>query len=64
MAWNALAKGLKLADERSFPANRDLWIAARDRILYEIMDKGWNEELQSFTPPTVRVWSTPRCCSC
>lgn len=49
MTWNALAKGLKLADERSFPANRDLWIAARDRILYEIMDKGWNEELQSFT---------------
>ena len=49
MAWNALAKGLKLADERSFPANRELWITARDRILHEIMDKGWNEELQSFT---------------
>ena len=49
MAWNALAKGLKLADERSFPANRELWITARDSILREIMDKGWNEELQSFT---------------
>jgi GH15 family glucan-1,4-alpha-glucosidase len=49
MAWNALAKGLKLADERSFPANRDLWISARDEIFREIMDKGWNEELQSFT---------------
>ena len=49
MAWNALAKGLKLADERSFPANRELWITARDSILHEIMDKGWNEELQSFT---------------
>ncbi|MDA1278980.1 MAG: glycoside hydrolase family 15 protein, partial [Chloroflexi bacterium] len=49
MVWNALAKGLKLADERSFPANRELWITARDQILREIMDKGWNEELQSFT---------------
>lgn len=49
MAWNALAKGLKLADERSFPANRDLWISARDQIFREIMEKGWDEELQSFT---------------
>jgi len=49
MAWNALAKGLKLADERSFPANRDLWISARDEIFHEIMDKGWNDEIQSFT---------------
>ncbi len=49
MAWNALAKGLKLADERSFPANRELWISARDQIFHEIMDRGWNEELQSFT---------------
>lgn len=48
MAWNALAKGLKLADERSLPASRDLWMTARDNILLEIMEKGWNHELQSF----------------
>ncbi len=48
MAWNALAKGLKLADERSLPASRDLWTDARDKILLEIMDKGWNSELNSF----------------
>jgi GH15 family glucan-1,4-alpha-glucosidase len=48
MAWNALAKGLKIADERSFPASRELWINARDEILLEIMEKGWNHELQSF----------------
>lgn len=48
MAWNALAKGLKLADERSLPASRELWLNARDEILLEIMDKGWNHELQSF----------------
>lgn len=49
MAWNALAKGLKLADDRSFPANRDLWLSARDEIFREIIEKGWNEKLQSFT---------------
>jgi GH15 family glucan-1,4-alpha-glucosidase len=49
MAWNALVKGLKLADERSFPANRELWISVIDEIFHEIMDKGWNEDLQSFT---------------
>lgn len=48
MAWNALAKGLKLADERSLPASRDLWVGARDAILEEIMEQGWNRELQSF----------------
>jgi GH15 family glucan-1,4-alpha-glucosidase len=48
MAWNALAKGLKLADERSLPASRELWITARDEILLEIMEKGWSHELQSF----------------
>jgi GH15 family glucan-1,4-alpha-glucosidase len=48
MAWNALAKGLKLADDRSFPASRELWINARDEILLEIMEKGWSHELQSF----------------
>ncbi len=48
MAWNALAKGLKLADERSLPASRELWINARDAILEEIMEKGWNDELSSF----------------
>jgi len=39
MAWNALAKGLKLADERSFPANRELWISARDEIFQELSGK-------------------------
>lgn len=48
MAWNALAKGLKLADERSLPASRELWINARDDIILEIMEKGWNSEINSF----------------
>ena len=33
---------------RSLPASRELWIHARDEIILEIMEKGWNEELQSF----------------
>ena len=49
MAWNALAKGLKLADERSYPTNRQWWEEQRDLIFEEMMEKGWNEDLQSFT---------------
>jgi GH15 family glucan-1,4-alpha-glucosidase len=48
MAWNALARGLRLADERSLPAPRDRWIAVRDAIFMDIMDKGWNRNLRSF----------------
>lgn len=48
MAWNALAKGLKLADDRSFPASRDRWIRARDEIFLDFMERGWNPALQSF----------------
>lgn len=48
MAWNALAKGIKLADERSFPANRRVWEDQRDAIFEEIMEKGWNSKVGSF----------------
>ncbi|MBI4220361.1 MAG: glycoside hydrolase family 15 protein [Chloroflexi bacterium] len=48
MAWNALAKGLRLADERSFPANRNYWEEQRDKLFEEIMEKGWNEQLGCF----------------
>jgi len=49
MCWVALDRGLRLADKRSFPAPRDRWYAARDAIYREIMERGWNEELGSFT---------------
>jgi GH15 family glucan-1,4-alpha-glucosidase len=48
MCWVALDRALRLAEQRSFPAERERWITARDRIYGEIMEKGWNEERQAF----------------
>ncbi|UII80321.1 glycoside hydrolase family 15 protein [Flagellimonas sp. CMM7] len=48
MSWVALDRAIRLADKRSFPADRDKWLKVRDDIYEEIMEKGWNEELQAF----------------
>jgi GH15 family glucan-1,4-alpha-glucosidase len=41
-------RGLRLADKRSFPADRERWLKVRDEIYQEIMSKGWNRERQAF----------------
>lgn len=48
MCWIALDRGLRLADKRSFPADRDRWLKARDTIYEEIMTKGWNPTRRAF----------------
>src|SRR5215210_7063470 len=48
MCWVALDRGLRLADKRSFPADRERWLKVRDEIYEEIMDRGWNPELKTF----------------
>lgn len=48
MCWVALDRGLRLADKRSFPADRDKWMAARDAIYEEIMDEGYNADRGAF----------------
>lgn len=48
MCWVALDRGLRLADKRSFPADRDRWLADRDRIYEDIMTQGWSSERQAF----------------
>ena len=48
MCWVALDRGLRLADKRSFPADRDRWLATRDRIYQEILSLGWSRKRQSF----------------
>jgi GH15 family glucan-1,4-alpha-glucosidase len=48
MAWVALDRGIRLAWRRSLPADRDRWIATRDRIYEDIMAKGWSDNLQAF----------------
>ena len=49
MNWVALDRGIRLADKRSFPGNREKWLQERDRIYEEILTKGWNEKRQAFT---------------
>ena len=39
---------MRLADKRSFPADRDRWIRARDEIYEEIMTRGWSKTRQAF----------------
>ncbi|MDB4944190.1 MAG: hypothetical protein JWP97_3724 [Labilithrix sp.] len=48
MCWVAIDRGLRLADKRSFPADRAKWSKARDEIYMAIMNKGWSEERQTF----------------
>ncbi|MCH7907417.1 MAG: glycoside hydrolase family 15 protein [Chloroflexi bacterium] len=48
MCWVALDRGIRLANKRSFPADRDRWLDVRDEIYEWIQDKGWNEEIGAF----------------
>ncbi|MQG82219.1 MAG: glycoside hydrolase family 15 protein, partial [SAR202 cluster bacterium] len=48
MSWVAINRGLRLADKRSFPAERQSWMETRDAIYEETMEHGWNPEVNSF----------------
>ena len=48
MCWVALDRALRLADKRSFPADRDRWQKVRDQIYEEVMERGWNPGRQAF----------------
>jgi GH15 family glucan-1,4-alpha-glucosidase len=48
MCWVAIDRALRIADKRSFPADRARWTGVRDAIYRDIMDKGWDEELGAF----------------
>jgi GH15 family glucan-1,4-alpha-glucosidase len=48
MSWVAIDRGLRLADKRSLPADRDRWLKVRDAIYEDVMAKGWDAQRQSF----------------
>ena len=48
MSWVAVDRGLRLADKRSFPADRDRWLKCRDAIYEDILNRGWSPERQAF----------------
>jgi GH15 family glucan-1,4-alpha-glucosidase len=57
MCWVAIDRGLRLADKRSFPADRDRWLRCRDEIYEDIMSRGWSEKhgalMQAFGSETL-----------
>jgi GH15 family glucan-1,4-alpha-glucosidase len=48
MCWVAVDRALRLADKRSFPADRERWLKTRDAIYEEIMVRGWCASRQAF----------------
>jgi GH15 family glucan-1,4-alpha-glucosidase len=48
MCWVALDRGLRLADKRSFPANRERWLRERDAVYEEVMHRGWDAQRRTF----------------
>ncbi|MGH9161112.1 MAG: glycoside hydrolase family 15 protein [Vicinamibacteraceae bacterium] len=48
MCWVALDRAVRLADKRSLPSNRTLWLNERDKLFLEIMDRGWSQERDAF----------------
>src|SRR5207302_8206942 len=48
MCWVAVDRALRLADKRSFPADRLRWTAARDDIYETIMRRGWSDKRNAF----------------
>jgi GH15 family glucan-1,4-alpha-glucosidase len=48
MCWVALDRALRLAFQRSFPADRARWLECRDQIYQSILDEGWNQRLRAF----------------
>jgi GH15 family glucan-1,4-alpha-glucosidase len=48
MCWVAVDRALRLADKRSFPADRRLWYGTRDKIYETVMQRGWNKKKRAF----------------
>lgn len=49
MLWVALDRGIRLANKRSLPAPLERWRTTRDIIYQDVLDKGWNDRLETFT---------------
>ena len=47
--WVALDRAIRLADRYGRPANVAKWVAARDRLYEQIMERGWNPKVGAFT---------------
>lgn len=48
MCWVALDRGLRIALNRSFPADLNRWFKARDQIYKQILRQGWSDQRGAF----------------
>ncbi|SIS20149.1 glycoside hydrolase family 15 protein [Williamsia sterculiae] len=48
MSWVALERMIRISRQRGLPGDVADWMRVRDEIFTQIMDHGWNAELQSF----------------
>jgi GH15 family glucan-1,4-alpha-glucosidase len=48
MCWVAIDRALRLADKRSFPADRQKWLEERDKIYETILQRGWSNKRRAF----------------
>lgn len=49
MCWVAIDRGIKIAESRDFEASLDEWKEVMDKIKDEIIKKGFNSRINSFT---------------
>jgi GH15 family glucan-1,4-alpha-glucosidase len=48
MSWVALDRAIRIARDRSFPADLVRWLGVRDEIFHTIMERGWSDERGAF----------------
>ncbi len=48
LCWVAVDRGIRIAEQRSFPAPLDRWRRVRDKIYQEIYHQFWNSQLRAF----------------
>lgn len=49
MCWVALERAMRMARSRGRPGNVERWRESRDEIHALILDRGWNDEIETFT---------------
>lgn len=58
MLWVAFDRGLRLAEKRNLPCpNRAKWLAARDGLMEEVMEKGASVKFTPIISPAVAHYS-------
>ena len=49
MTWVCVDRAIKISQSRSFPADVERWVRVRNQIFEQVIEKGYNREIKSFT---------------